>query len=51
MSTLNIGFYEEISKMISNCHQLSSNRHCICSSAGNYPLYMVYWSCSYENGQ
>ena len=33
MSTHNIGFYEEISKLSLNYHQLSSNMHLI-SSAG-----------------
>ena len=33
MSTHNIGFYEEISKLSLNYHQISSNMHLI-SSAG-----------------
>ena len=32
MSTHNIGFYEEISRIIFNYHQISSNTHLICSS-------------------
>ena len=32
MSTHNIGFYEEISKIILNYHPISSNTHLICSS-------------------
>ena len=33
MSTHNIGFYEEISKIIPNYHQISSNTHLFSSSA------------------
>ena len=32
MSTHNIGFYKEISKIIPNCHQISSNMHLISSA-------------------
>ena len=40
MSTHNIGFYEEISKIITY-HQISSNTHLISSAA------MEYYTCSF----
>ena len=36
MSTHNIGFYEEISKLSLNYHQISSNMHLISSAAVTY---------------
>ena len=35
MSTHNIGFYEEISKISLNYHQISSNTHLISSAENN----------------
>ena len=40
MSTKNIGFYEKISKLSLNYHQISSNMHLI-SSSGEYEWFLL----------
>ena len=47
MSTHNIGFYEDLTKISLNYHQISSNTHLI-SSAGLYNRACAYNACDIQ---